>query len=66
MDLREAIEKAQRILLEEQSKPTRQYKYAAENEATRAVTNESLMKVAALAELARERAERPRSAHEET
>jgi hypothetical protein len=30
MDLREAVEKAQRILLEEQTKTTRQYKYAKE------------------------------------
>jgi len=35
MDLREAVEKAQRILLEAQTKSTRQYKYAKETGVSR-------------------------------
>jgi|HubBroStandDraft_6_1064221.scaffolds.fasta_scaffold180911_2 hypothetical protein len=53
MDLREAVEKAQRILLEEQTKPTRRYKYAKETGVTHAMTNQSLMSLAAHATLAR-------------
>jgi len=43
MDLSEAVEKAQRILFEEQTKSTLEYKYAAETGVMRGVTNESLM-----------------------
>jgi hypothetical protein len=47
MDLREAVEKAHRILFEEQTKSTRQYKYAKETGLTRGLTNESLLNLAA-------------------
>ena len=42
MDLREAVEKAHRILFQEQTKSTRQYKYAKETGLTPGLTNESL------------------------
>jgi hypothetical protein len=42
MELREAVEKAQRILFEEQTKYTRQDKYAKETGIRSGVRNESL------------------------
>ena len=65
MDLRQALEKAQRILVEEQTKPTRQYKYAKETGLTRGVTNESLLNLAAHATLLSDRRQRPRDVYED-
>ncbi len=65
MDLREALEKAQRILFEEQTKYTRQYKYAKETGITRGLTNESLMNLAAHATLTSNRQQRPRDVYED-
>src|SRR5579859_1934857 len=65
MDLAEALEKAQRILLEEQAKPTRQYRYSTESDPGRGITSESLVKLASHAMLASERAGRPRVVHDD-
>src|SRR5258708_35174987 len=65
MDLREAVEKAQRILFEEQTKPTRQYNYAKEIGFTRGVTNEALLGLAAHATLSSNRRDRPRTVYED-
>src|SRR6266851_9656214 len=65
MDFGEAVEKAQRILCEEQTKYTREYKYAKETAITRGVTNESLLYLAAHAALSSDRRERPRNVYED-
>lgn len=65
MDLREALEKAQRVLLEEQTESTRQYKYFLEGNSARGLTNESLLKLAAHTTLSSERTGRPRPVHED-
>jgi len=65
MNLSDAVEKAQRILVEEQKKPTRSYKYARDTGATAGLTNESLMKLAAHATLMSDRQECPRDVHED-
>jgi hypothetical protein len=62
--LREAVEKAHRILFEEQTKSTRQYKYAKETGLTRGLTNESLLNLAAHATLTSDRQHRPRDVYE--
>ena len=63
MHLAEAYEKAQRILVEEQSKPTLHYKYAGEDASS---PTASLMAAAARMELNSERPERPRKVYENT
>lgn len=65
MDLREAVEKAQRILFEEQTKSTRHYKYAKETGLTLDLTNESLLNLAAHATLTSDRQHRPRDVYED-
>lgn len=65
MDLREAVEKAQRILFEEQTKSTRQYKYAKDTGLTRGLTNESLLDLAAHVTLTSGRQHRPRDVYED-
>ncbi len=65
MDMREAVEKAQRILFEEQTKNTRQYKYAKEAGVTHGVTSESLMNLAAHATLMSDRQQRPRDVYDD-
>jgi hypothetical protein len=52
-------------LLEEQTKYTRQYKYAKGTGITRGVTNESLLNLAAHATLKSDRLERPRDVYED-
>lgn len=64
MDLREAFEKAQQILLEEQGYPTCRYTYVAKEPGLGGSTTESLMKLAATMGLGSERTERPRKVHE--
>lgn len=59
------MEKAQRILFEEQTKSTRQYKYAKEAGVTRGVTSESLMSLAAHATLMSDRHQRPRDVYDD-
>jgi hypothetical protein len=65
MDFREAVEKAQRILFEEQAQYTRQYKYANGTGLTRGVTSESLLDIAAQVALTSDRRERPRKVYED-
>jgi hypothetical protein len=65
MDLSEAVEKAHRILLEEQTKSTLQYKYAKETGLTRGMTNESLLNLAAHVTLTSNRQRRPRDVYED-
>lgn len=62
IDLREALEKAQRILLEEQSQPTLLYKYVADGSS--ADQGGALMALASVMVLKSERLSRPRKVYE--